>query len=209
MKGAINMLNLKDEDGYYDQRLKNLDEQICKIINQRKEISNNLPGIPNSELIIRWAEDYGLYEEQLQSLFHLLEQEEHFKPEIIPINFRKNILIGTTIEVDGNIFSIPFLKQYENVSLLSMNIDWDPKEYEHKQELNYINAFDLFWELRLGEEYDCRFISGGGTNDHYNNNILVSPALPDNLSGMTLVFKEYSKPFKKNPTGREVKVNLF
>jgi hypothetical protein len=36
---------------HYDQRINEIDEQLCKLIKQRKEISNNNPGFPPLEYI--------------------------------------------------------------------------------------------------------------------------------------------------------------
>jgi hypothetical protein len=50
--------------------------------------------------------------------------------------------------------------------------------------------------LFLGEHYDCRASGGGGTEGHISYNFIVSPPFPDDISGLDLVFKEYSTPFK-------------
>lgn len=38
---------------YYDKRIENIDEQICELINQRKDLSNNNPGFPTNRLMLR------------------------------------------------------------------------------------------------------------------------------------------------------------
>ncbi len=65
-----------------------------------------------------------------------------------------------------------------------------------------------FWELQIGEEYDCRTEGGGGSTDHYTYKFIVSPPIPDNPSGLTLVFKEDSAPFMDQPTGLEITMDL-
>ncbi|UZD44898.1 hypothetical protein [Peribacillus frigoritolerans] len=64
-------------------------------------------------------------------------------------------------------------------------------------DLHHHNTFDLF----LGEEYDCWQDRAGGSTGHFTYNFIVSPPLPDDISNMDLVFKEYSDPFKENSTG--------
>lgn len=75
---------------HYDERLLSIDEKICSLLKQRKELSDN-PGYPRLEVISDWAEKYGLYEDYLRSLFGLLENDEHFRPQVEPVNFQKYI----------------------------------------------------------------------------------------------------------------------
>lgn len=41
--------------GYYDERLITIDEQICSLLKQRKDISDNNPGFPSDDVISNWA----------------------------------------------------------------------------------------------------------------------------------------------------------
>lgn len=40
---------------HYDERLLSIDEKICSLLKQRKELSDN-PGYPQLEVISNWAE---------------------------------------------------------------------------------------------------------------------------------------------------------
>ena len=44
--------------------------------------------------------------------------------------------------------------------------------------------------------------------DNFTYDFVVSPPLPDNISGLNLVFKEYHSPFKDKPTGLEVEIQV-
>lgn len=48
---------------HYDQRITDIDEQICALIKQRKERSDNNPGFPSFEYISDWAAKFELYED--------------------------------------------------------------------------------------------------------------------------------------------------
>jgi hypothetical protein len=78
---------------HYDEQLSPIDEQICSLLKQRKDISNNNPGFPPLENISRWAEKYGLYEDLLRSLFGVLENDEFFRPQVEPTDFQKYIKV--------------------------------------------------------------------------------------------------------------------
>ncbi len=44
----------------YDSRLEALDEQICVLLQQRKEQFRNTPGFPTDETISEWAKNMAL-----------------------------------------------------------------------------------------------------------------------------------------------------
>ncbi|WP_052737745.1 hypothetical protein [Bacillus sp. SA1-12] len=66
----------------------------------------------------------------------------------------------------------------------------------------------ITFELFVGEQYDCRLERAGGSTGYYTCNFIVSPPLPDDISKMDLVFKEYSDPFREKPTGLEIIINI-
>lgn len=184
---------------YYDERLFPIDEQLCALLKQRKEVSNNNPGFPALEHISNWANKYGIYEEFLNSLFSVLRHEEEFRPVVEPSGFRKHLPILKSVEKDERLYSVISIRQYANASVVQLNIDWDTTEH-----LPGDPPHHSFFELFLGEEYDCRMEGGSGTTGHYSYNFIVSPPLPDDLSGIDLIFREYGTPYRDKPTGLEI-----
>ncbi|NOU86292.1 hypothetical protein GC102_10970 [Paenibacillus sp. LMG 31460] len=184
---------------HYDERIFNIDEQICSLLKQRKEISGNNPGFPPFEYISKWASAFELYEDFLKAVFGSLRSEEHFKPMVEPSGFRKHIPVLQSIEKGAIFYSVTSIRQYNNASVITFSIDWDmttdlpsnPHKHSH-------------FELYLGEKYDCRMTNGGSTSGHSSYNYVVSPPLTDDISGIELMFKEYSAPFKNRPTGIEI-----
>lgn len=170
---------------YYDERIKQIDGKICDLIKQRKEISNDNPGYPPFEYITDWAEKSELYEELLKSIFSLLWNEKMYKPFVEPEGFRKIIPILKSIEVDNNLLSVTCIHQYSNSSIVNFNIDWDSTSDASQQKSHHKN-----FELLIDERYDCRMANGTGGDGHFHYNYIVSPPLPDNTSGIELLFKE-------------------
>ncbi|MCM3412677.1 hypothetical protein [Metabacillus litoralis] len=189
---------------YYDERLIPIDELICSLLQQRKEISNANPGFPPLEDISEWAEKYGLYEELLRSIFGVLDNDFYFKPMVEPEDFQKYIPVLKTVEKEKYLYTVTFIKQYANASVVNFNIDWEPEENSDIERFHHHS----FWALWIGEEYDCRETGGGGTDAHISYNFIVSPPLPENINGLELNFKEYQTPFKKKPTGKEIVVHI-
>jgi hypothetical protein len=184
---------------HYDERLYPIDEQICSLLKQRKDTSNNNPGFPPLEDISKWAEKYDLYEDLLRSIFGVLRNDDHFRPQVEPTNFQKYIPVLKSVEKEQCIYSITFIRQYANASVVNFNIDWESEEEDR---------FNSFWELSIAEKYDCRETGGGGTEGHINYNFVVSPPLPDDISGLNFIFREKEAPFKGNPTGLEIIFNI-
>lgn len=185
---------------HYDDRIMNIDEQICSLIEQRKVISDHNPGFPPFELISKWAADFGLYEEFLKALFGTMLNEEHFRPMVEPSGFRKYIPVLKSAECGERLYTLNSIRQFNNASVLMLHIDWNA-EPETEFPAREHNHFDLF----IGEPYDCRMTTGGSRSDHAFYKFVVSPPLPDDLSGIEFRFKSYSvSPFRNMEAGEEI-----
>lgn len=191
---------------HYDNQLLQLDEQICSLLQQRKTISNNNPGVPPDDVLTNWAEQYEIYPDFLYQLFGILKHENLFKTKIEPKGFRKHLPVLKSIEITERLYSITSIRQYENASIVPLHIDWD-EPLEDSNELRR-DRNRTYFELRISEQYECRMDRGGGSTGHITYNFIVSPPLPDELSGIDLVFKEYSDVLKEGPTGLEISINL-
>lgn len=188
---------------HYDERIKQIDEKICELINQRKETSNNNPGYPSFEYISSWAEKFDLYEDLLKSVFSSLWNEKIYIPLVEPEGFRRNLSVLKLIEIDNRLFSVTSIRQYSNSSIVNFNIDWDNTGDSSERQSRHTN-FELF----ISEQYDCRMSDGCGGDGHFHYNFIVSPPLPDNLSGIELIFREYNLPFRDKPIGEEIVIQL-
>jgi hypothetical protein len=191
---------------HYDKRLFQIDEKICALLKQRKDLSNSNPGFPPDDSISNWATKYELYEEYLQTLFGTMRMENFFKTRIEPTGFRKHIPVLKTIEMDEQMYTVTVIRQYENASVIQLHVDSEdindsPTDLLHKR---HHHTFELF----LGEKYDCRTDRAGGSTGHFTYNFIVSPPLPDHISGLDLVFKEYNDHFQEDPTGLEIFMHL-
>ena len=186
---------------HYDEGIVTIDEQICQLINQRKELSNNNPGFPTKQFIAEWSKKYNFYEDFLDSVFANLFYEDVHKPIVKPKGFRKNIPILKSFEREDEFYSVTFIRQYENASIVHLNIDGnstnDMFEWHHRENTHF--------ELSIkgtDDQYDCRNEGGGGGMGNETFRFLVSPALPDDTSKYKLNFKEHKAPFQKE-TGFE------
>lgn len=180
-------------EDFYLEELRPLDEQLCELLKRRKEISDGKPGFPPAAYIMEWAEKYGFYEDFLNYLFRDLREEEAHRPFVEPHGFRKHLPVMKSVELDDKMYSITFIRQYENASVLMLIVDWEEDEEDHLHH-QMVGVFDL----SVGPEFDCRFQSGRGSGGQSSKTFLISPPLPDDLSGKDFSFQGRSYPFAEN-----------
>ena len=204
--GEYNLKRMKFErpTDHYDEGIVAVDEQICALLKQRKEISNNNPGYPPFELIAKWAQRFDLYEDFLKSLFGNLRSEEIYRPHVEPAIFRKHIPVLKSVVIGEDIYSVTFIQQYDNASVVNLHIDSVPHEHDGDYPPPHRHRH---FELSIGENYDCHANGGGGGNDHMTYRFVVNPPLPDVLSGLQFIFVELKSPFGE-PTGFDVEIKL-
>ncbi|EJR54362.1 hypothetical protein IIM_02091 [Bacillus cereus VD107] len=188
---------------YYDERLSSIDEKICSLLKERKELSNGNPGFPPDEAISNWAKQCGLYPDYLNSFFSSLMDEEEFKPRVEPTRFKKHIPVLKTFEQKGIVYTVTFIRQYSNASVIYLYKEWDPKN----KKLNEKNTHTLV-QLSINDTYDCWTEGWTGSDGHISYQFIVSPAFSNDLSGLSLQFKEQSMPFMKNQTVLEFEIQL-
>ncbi len=191
---------------HYDEQLLQVDEQICALLKQRKVLSNNKPGLPPNDVLSNWAGKYDLYEEFLLHFFETMRHEHLFKSRIEPTGFRKHLSVLKAIEIDERIYSVTVIRQYENASVIQLHVDWDEPN-DSRIDINNKHHLKNF-ELYIGEQYDCRSDRAGGSTGHYTYNFIVSPPVPDDISGLDLIFKEYSDTLKEKETGLEIVMHI-
>ncbi|MCM3628737.1 hypothetical protein M3194_15440 [Paenibacillus glycanilyticus] len=184
---------------HYDARLFKIDEQLCALLQERREISNHNPGYPPFKSIECWADRYHLYPDLLKSLFGILMNEEEYLPVIEPSDFRKYVPVLRHVEQDNQVYTLTGIRQYENASVVNLSIHGDYRERDYEAQRKHTHI-----ELELGEGFRCHIDQGTSTGGDAAYGFVVSPALPDDLAGITFVFSEYERPLRRKPTGMEI-----
>ncbi|WP_066305746.1 hypothetical protein [Bacillus sp. FJAT-29814] len=192
---------------HYDTRIEDIDEQICELIKKRKDLTNNNPGFPTEQLINKWSSKYDLYELFLNGVFGHFYNEELFKPIVEPEGFVKNIPILKSFEKDDLFYTVTFIRQFQNASVVHLTIDVDDSDENPRDFLDH-NWFSLSVDDGKGTDYDCRNEGGGGSGGHTSYTFIVSPPLPDDLSKTKLVFQETKTPYNTKLTGFEFTIKM-
>ncbi|MFS0780595.1 hypothetical protein [Bacillus sp. 1P06AnD] len=188
----------------YDEELIPIDRQICALIKKRNDLSPQ-SGFPPDSLLMEWIREFGFHEDFIRSVFSTLRLSEFFKPKIEPAGYRKHLPVLRSTEVNQRFYSVSYIRQYENASVIQLHIDWNEEVITH---IRIDRSERKTLGLWIGEEYECRQERSGGSNGYYSHTFIVSPPLPDDLIGVKLLFIEYSDPFGDEPTGLEIKMDI-
>lgn len=189
---------------HYDKRIHKLDEEICALIEKRKRDADDNPGFPTEDLINVWANKYGFQEEFLNGLFGHLFAEEIYKAMIEPKGFVKNIPVLQSFEREDLLFIVPFIKQYENASVVHLTINREiydrnsSEQFERFEHHFFEQSFTLAIHDINGIKYTCQQIGGGGSDGHMAVQYVVTPPLPENLSSIQLIFEEENQRTKEH-----------
>ena len=175
---------------YYCEELASIDEQICVLLAKRKELSNNNPGFPNLDRISAWSQQYGLDEDWLRMTFAYMYGEHHLLPPIGPAGFLKFVPILKSVEVDSIIYAVTHMKQYSNASVVYI-------ETEVNNDEPYVRLGHASFELFISSKYQCRPNGGCGQKKGMQHSFVVTPSLPDDLSGVEFLLSV--KPFRQEP----------
>lgn len=165
-------------------QIKEIDKQICALLQERKIRSEGNPGIPSDVVLKEWADQFQLEEEMLYSIFFTAYNEEMFKPVAVPTRYEKSIPLQKWYEKDAIIYSIASMQQYENASVLVMQTTWDESRYKDDR--------PIFTTLDLGSSYQVTATDGVGSSGTKIERFVVFPRLPDDLSTIKISVKELS-----------------
>lgn len=181
---------------YYCEDLVPIDEQICEMFAKRKEISNNNPGFPSLELISTWSKKFGLNEDWLRSIFvaYMLGEERFQTPEK-PNGFLKFIPILKSIAIDSMSYTVTYIKQYSNASVVFVETEANTSE-------PFVRLGHASFELFISPEHHCRQSGGCGSGKGMQHSFVVTPPLPDDVT--ELEFRLSVKPLNRYPEFHEV-----
>lgn len=173
---------------YYCETLAPIDEQICALVAKRKELSQNNPGFPQLDQISAWCQQYELNEDMMLRIFGYMYREHNFLPQLEPAEFLKFVPILKSVEIDGVLFAVTHIKQYNNASVVY--IETDGKNAKPNVRLER-TQFELF----ISPKYQCRPDGGYGHSNSMRHSFVVTPPLPDDLTGVEfrLTIKPHSE----------------
>lgn len=178
----------------YNERVQTIDEKICQLIAQRKNMSDQ-PGIPTEQLLHQWAKIFGFHEEFLVALFGILQAEDDFQPQIEPKGFVKMIPVLQSFTKDQLFYAITSIRQYQNASVLHVVVDHEVLDEEEEPVVHTLMGGDFMLRVKdlEGTQYSCQNRGSGGFDGHTAFQFVITPPLPDKLEGIELHLFEEEK----------------
>ena len=185
-------------------KLHAIDEQICALLQQRKELINHKPSLPSAETIKEWAQQYGFEEAFLAMIFSWLRPEKYYQPRVEPTGFRRYLPVLQSVEINKRLYTVAVIRQYHNASVVQLLVDWDAQQapvQDIREKLKH-HHFGLF----ISDHYKCRNKGIKGLEGHECHTFIVTPPLPDHIEGLNFIFTEYKDVFEEQSTGFEVTI---
>jgi hypothetical protein len=191
---------------YYNTQLLPIDEKICALIQERKTIAGDNPGLPSEETFQSWGKKFGHYPEMLREIFAAMRNEELFKPRVEPKKFRGFVNVMSGKKFGDHFFCVTHLCQYGNASVLSLTVT---SPFDYKEHYADHHADHLDYKLEIPDSnYDCRSDDGSGSNGLWVRNYIIAPAIPDELPDLKLIFQEQEMFPEQKLTGNVFELNL-
>ncbi|HET7657136.1 MAG TPA: hypothetical protein VFK37_02510 [Bacillales bacterium] len=188
----MNMARLEKIPNEYNEEVQRMDEQIFKLIHDRKEKAKGKPFVPPEELQEKWAKEFGMKQSEIGMFVHSLnhgsghalhgESEKGELQGVLPIMKRSS-------SADWDI-RITHAMQYEKASEVTVEASYQ-KEVQARVHLRV----DLMLQVHGGDEYVARFHGGGGGGGNMQVKYLVTPRLPDNLDSVKFTLIPHAMPF--------------
>lgn len=168
----------------YNEDIKEIDEQIMRLVQKRKNLAAGGNFIPATEQVQIWQEEFGLSELKIYELIRMLNRSakrrsfSDFSGElrtVVPIMKQTNTGKFT--------LKMTHMMQYENWSELHINVRY-AESLEEDVSLNLNFTLDIY-----GKEiqYNVRRGSGSSHSNEAQMQFMVEPPLPDELEGLSFV----------------------
>lgn len=163
----------------YDDSLSAIDEEICQALCRRQALTGQGGNVPPQKRLEEWARQYGIDATALARVFGVIAHvgKEPRRPPT-PERFLRFVPVGRSLEQDGITFAIPVLKQYENLTIVYLEISAEGVGPHATIELPHV-------ELSLSAPYQAQLDSGNGHGPLLSYRFLVTPPLPDDVSSVT------------------------
>ncbi|AIQ39172.1 hypothetical protein MKX70_02640 [Paenibacillus sp. FSL R7-0312] len=175
-----NRIAIRGLQNVYNDEAKKIDEQILRLVQQRKSVAEGQQLFPDPELMQQWSNDLGLELSEISLVLGSLNQSvprRHFWEE--PGELRGVLPIMKTTR-DGDFeYALTHSMQYENLSILSVEIKCLTASVES------VSIEAPLTLAILGEaEYEVQMHGGRGGGAQVEMRFLIWPPLPEALDSI-------------------------
>ncbi|MEK3688714.1 hypothetical protein [Paenibacillus sp. FSL R10-2736] len=175
-----NRIAIRGLQNVYNDEAKQIDEQILRLVQQRKSVAEGKQLFPDPEMIQQWSAELGLELSEISLVLGSLNESvprRHFWEE--PGELRGVLPIMKTTR-DGDFeYALTHSMQYENLSILSVEIKCLTAAVES------VSIEAPLTLAILGEaEYEVQMHGGRGGGAQVEMRFLIWPPLPEALDSI-------------------------
>ena len=175
-----NRIAIRGLQNVYNDEAKQIDEQILRLVQQRKSVAEGKQLFPDPEMIQQWSAELGLELSEISLVLGSLNESvprRHFWEE--PGELRGVLPIMKTTR-DGDFeYALTHSMQYENLSILSVEIKCLTATVES------VSIEAPLTLAILGEaEYEVQMHGGRGGGAQVEMRLLIWPPLPEALDSI-------------------------
>jgi hypothetical protein len=175
-----NRIAIRGLQNVYNDEAKQIDEQILRLVQQRKSVAEGKQLFPDPEMIQQWSDELGLELSEISLVLGSLNESvprRHFWEE--PGELRGVLPIMKTTR-DGDFeYALTHSMQYENLSILSVEIKCLTAAVES------VSIEAPLTLAILGEaEYEVQMHGGHGGGAQVEMRFLIWPPLPEALDSI-------------------------
>ncbi|GIO31741.1 MULTISPECIES: hypothetical protein [Paenibacillus] len=161
----------------YNEEIKEIDEQMIRLISTRRSLTKGKRFFPTNELIAEWAKAFEMEELEIRLILH------HLQPQIMrhvpnELGELKNVMpIMKKTVVDSCEYMLTHAMQHENVSIVHVEIKLLDEEKRSEVHLKP----NLTLEVISDQPYFVQRHGSRGGGHHTEMEFAISPPLPETL----------------------------
>jgi len=178
----------------YNDTFKEIDQNIIKLLHERKAVANGKRFFPPMELMEEWAEQYELEIPQISWLMHSINEGPHSFTHDGPGELL-NVLPLMKKSVVGEFeYVLTHSMQHENGSIVFLEIDQIDKD----RNFGLVRSH-LLLEVHGNEDFQVNRHGSQGSSGKTQVEFMVIPRLPDQLDGISFALIPYVIPMEEPP----------
>ncbi|MBP1994395.1 hypothetical protein [Paenibacillus eucommiae] len=185
---------LKSVPNEYNDVIKAIDENILKLLMERKGISNGRRFFPPNEIVSAWAVEFDLDIPQINGLIHSLTESSTITLPNGPGKLINVLPIMKKSAIDGFEYEITHSMQHENGSIVFIEIN----QLNEDENTGHVRP-KLLLDVNGEQEYSVHGKGAHGGGGHTQLSFMVIPRLPDGIEELKFRLIPYAHPMEARP----------